>query len=221
MADFFSQPAAALAHRAVPVPARTTPRRSPSTRSPTASSGSQFLEDIAEFFILFQTMYDGFVERAEAVTRTLQDRRTTFVVVSTLEAAPAREAEFFIDALDEPGLPPRRAGAQQGAARVPRRPGRDRRRPGAWPRIPTPIAEQLIEPSPTRRWPAPADAAMVARVLREVGESFLNYRVVATREAEQRAELARKPEIVASVPYFDADICDLAGLLRLGEQIWR
>ena len=69
--------------------------------------------------------------------------------------------------------------------------------------------------------PADADAAMVARVLREVGESFLNYRVVATREAEQQAELARKPEIVASVPYFESDIFDLAGLLRLGEQIWR
>ena len=66
--------------------------------------GSQFLADIAEFFILFQTMYDGFVERAEAVTRTLQDRRTTFMVVSTLEAAPAREAEFFIDALEGRGF---------------------------------------------------------------------------------------------------------------------
>ena len=32
--------------------------------------GSQFLADIAEFFVLFQSMYDGFVERAEAVTRT-------------------------------------------------------------------------------------------------------------------------------------------------------
>ena len=29
--------------------------------------GSQFLSDIAEFFILFQSMYDGFVERAKAV----------------------------------------------------------------------------------------------------------------------------------------------------------
>src|SRR5436853_430443 len=63
--------------------------------------GSQFLQDIAEFFLLFQTMYDGFVERAEAVTRLLHDKRTTFVVVSTLEAAPLREAEFFIDALGE------------------------------------------------------------------------------------------------------------------------
>ena len=62
--------------------------------------GTQFLADIAEFFILFQTMYAGFVERAEAVKRTLQDPRTTFMVVTTLDAAPAREAEFFIDALE-------------------------------------------------------------------------------------------------------------------------
>ena len=66
--------------------------------------GSQFLEDIAEFFLLFQTMYDGFVERAKAVTRMLADQRTTFVVVSTLESAPVREAEFFIDALEDRGL---------------------------------------------------------------------------------------------------------------------
>ena len=45
--------------------------------------GSQFLEDIAEFFILFQTMYAGFVERAEARRPALlHDKRTTFIVVS-------------------------------------------------------------------------------------------------------------------------------------------
>src|SRR6188472_546799 len=66
--------------------------------------GSKFLEDIAEFFLLFQTMYEGFVDRAKAVTRTLEDQRTSFVVVSTLESAPVREAEYFIDALDERGL---------------------------------------------------------------------------------------------------------------------
>ena len=58
-------------------------------------------------------------------------------------------------------------------------------------------------------------------MLKEVGESFLNYQVVAKRESEQRAELARIPEVVATVPYFDSDIYDLAGLVRLGEQIWR
>src|SRR4029079_16819472 len=66
--------------------------------------GSQFLQDIAEFFVLFQSMYDGFVERACAVERLLEDHRTTFVVVSTLEAAPVREADFFIKALDKKGF---------------------------------------------------------------------------------------------------------------------
>jgi hypothetical protein len=28
------------------------------------------------------------------------------------------------------------------------------------------------------------------------------------------------PEVVAAVPYFDSDIHDLAGLLRLGESLW-
>ena len=63
--------------------------------------GTQFLEDIAQFFILFQTMYDGFVERARAVHRLMADRRTSFIVVSTLEAVPLREAEFFAQALKE------------------------------------------------------------------------------------------------------------------------
>ena len=58
-------------------------------------------------------------------------------------------------------------------------------------------------------------------MLETVGESFLNYQVVAKREAEQRASLARSPDVVAAVPYFDADIHDLAGLLQLGDKIWR
>src|SRR5258708_18709802 len=57
--------------------------------------GSQFLQDIAEFFLNFQSMYDGFVTRANAVERLLHDRRTTFAVVTTLEAAPLHEAERF------------------------------------------------------------------------------------------------------------------------------
>ena len=102
--------------------------------------GTQFLEDIAEFFILFQTMYAGFVERAEAVTRLLSDRRTTFVVVSTLEAAPVREAEFFSAELTAASCISG-ARAQQGAARVPARrqdrqagPVDGRPRPASWPR---------------------------------------------------------------------------------------
>jgi anion-transporting ArsA/GET3 family ATPase len=173
--------------------------------------GSQFLEDIAEFFSLFQTMAPGFVERAEAVSNVLGDRRTTFVVVSTLEAAPLHEAEYFIDALDQRKL-------HLGALVLNKVLPAYLRRTAT-----TGVAKALCSRSEELA-EAATDAGPpedVARVLRTVGESFLNYQVVAKREAEQRASLARSPEVVATVPYFDADIHDLAGLLALGEQIWR
>ena len=172
--------------------------------------GTQFLQDIAEFFILFQTMYDGFVERAEAVTRLLLDKRTTFMVVSTLEAAPLREAEFFIEVLTEKRF---HLGAvvlnkvlpdylqSEEAARV---------------------AERLVSEADkvAAGFDDVAQPAQVERVLREVAESFLNFQVVARREAEQRSELAVAPDVVAAVPFFDTDIYDLGGLLRLGDCIW-
>ncbi len=177
--------------------------------------GSQFLEDIAEFFLLFQSMYDGFVERAKAVTRVLGDRRTTFVVVSTLESAPVREAEFFIDEL-------RRRKLHLGAIvlnKVLPDSLRDRDATTSAKRLandaPT-VAKALLEAMPDA-----ADERMLDRVLREIGESFLNFQVVATREAETMAELAATPDVVATVPYFDSDIYDLQGLLRLGERLWR
>jgi anion-transporting ArsA/GET3 family ATPase len=174
--------------------------------------GSKFLEDIAEFFLLFQSMYAGFVDRAKAVTRTLEDSRTTFVVVSTLESAPVREAEFFIDALEERGL---HLGAVVLNKVLPSL-FLDKQATGAA-RALCARSEELATDLPSSIGEPP----LVGRVLHEVGESFLNFQVVAKREAEVRAELSASPEVVAAVPYFDHDITDLAGLLALGEQIWR
>jgi anion-transporting ArsA/GET3 family ATPase len=173
--------------------------------------GSQFLEDVAEFFSLFQSMYDGFVRRAEAVTRLLHDRRSTFMVVSTLEPAPLREAEAFIEALSERRfhlgavvlnkvLPPYLR--DEAAASLAERLRREAR----------PVAEAVA--------PGVGEPREVARVLKEVAESFLNFAVVARREAEQQAELAVAPEVVASAPFFDTDVYDLRGLLDLGARIW-
>jgi anion-transporting ArsA/GET3 family ATPase len=174
--------------------------------------GSKFLEDIAEFFLLFQTMYAGFVDRAKAVTRTLEDSRTSFVVVSTLESAPVREAEFFVDALEDRGL-------HLGAVVL------NKVLPGWFlDKEATAAAKALCARSDALAAELPeaiGEPHQVGRVLREVGESFLNFQVVAKREAEMRAELSAAPEVVAAVPYFDHDITDLAGLLDLGEQIWR
>ena len=174
--------------------------------------GTQFLEDIAQFFILFQTMYDGFVERARAVQRLLADRRTSFVVVSTLEAVPLREAEFFAQALTERKL-------HLGAIVLNKvLPGYLRDPDGAM------VAERLCERAEElAKGLAPALEApeqQLRRVLAEVGQSYVDYRVVAQREAEQQAELGTVPETLVSVPYFDTDVYDLAGLARLGEKLF-
>ena len=176
--------------------------------------GSQFLEDIAEFFGLFQTMAPGFVARAEAVSRVLADRRTSFMVVSTLEAAPLHEAEFFIDALEERKL-------HLGALVVNKVLPAYLRRTAT-----TGVARRMVtEAEAVAAGLAESgdvgDPGDVARVLSTVGESFLNYQVVAKREAEQRASLAHSPDVTAAVPYFESDIADLTGLLALGDQIWR
>lgn len=180
--------------------------------------GTEFMSDISEFFILFQTMYDGFVERSKAVGRLLSDRRTTFVVVSTLEATPLREAEFFAEQLTArklhlgaivlnkvlPDYLQGRAGARVAEAM------KDR-------------AEDLateLAPVVGAGDAALADPAQIARVLTEVADSYLNFQVVALREMEERASLAVAPDVLTTVPFFDTDIYDLSGLLRLGEQIW-
>jgi len=180
--------------------------------------GTQFLADIAEFFILFQSMYDGFVARAGSVTRLLSDRRTTFVVVSTLETVPLREAEFFAAELTRRKL---HLGAIVLNKVLP-----DTLRSAEA----TAVAERLRDASAeVAEAVVPALSAVdaelgradqVQRVLAEVAESFLNFRVVAVREAEARSHLATSPDVLATAPFFDTDIFDLSGLLRLGGAVW-
>jgi len=172
--------------------------------------GGQFLEDIGEFFLNFQTLYEGFVARAKSVEALLHDRRTTFVVVSTLEAAPLREAEFFISELAarklhlgavvlNKTLPDYLQGSAGDAAAR------------ALVTDPGPAAEAAAAAAPE------LDPATAARVLATIAESFLNFEVAAKREAELRGELGRLSAPILRVPAFEEDIHDLRGLARLGE----
>jgi anion-transporting ArsA/GET3 family ATPase len=170
--------------------------------------GTQFLADISEFFILFQSMYAGFVERAEAVTRLLSDRRTTFMVVSTLEATPVREAEFFSAELMARKLHLGAVVLNKVLPEYLRDFKADKLAQSMLGRA-TELADGLTD-----------DPVVAARVVAEVAESFLNFGVVARREAEQQAELRGAPDVLVTVPYFEADIYDMAGLLQLGAQVW-
>ena len=170
--------------------------------------GTQFLADISEFFILFQSMYEGFVERAEAVTRLLSDRRTTFMVVSTLEATPVREAEFFSAELMARKLHLGAVVLNKVLPEYLRDPRTDK------------LAQSIASHSDELAQGLTDDPVVAGRVLGEVAESFLNFGVVARREAEQQAELKGAPDVLVTIPFYDADIYDMGGLLQLGAQVW-
>jgi anion-transporting ArsA/GET3 family ATPase len=170
--------------------------------------GSQFLQDIAEFFLNFQSMYDGFVTRSRSVEALLHDKRTTFVVVTTLEDAPLREGEQFCDELVQRDFHlgalvlnktlPGAVFGPEGASSAARLRADAAR-----------IASKLTTLGPD------ADASATARVLTTIGTAFENFAVVARREEELRHELRTRPDVVVDVPVYADEIADLGGLARI------
>jgi len=172
--------------------------------------GSRFLQDIAEFFILFQAMERGFVRHATEVEKILSDPRTTFVVVSTLEAAPTHEATYLARAIARRDLSlgaivanrvlPKsftNRAAKQSARKLVKVAGGS-------------LAERLADTIDT-------DRADVEHVLTELGERFDDVSVVATREAERQSELAALSSLLVSVPVLDRDVSNLDDLLEMSD----
>ena len=170
--------------------------------------GSHFLEDIADFFVLFQAMERGFVQRAREVESLLEDPRTSFVIATTLETAPSHEARFLAEELvrrrmslgaivTNRVLPERLAdpAASASAATLLER---------ADGPLATDVAARLA-----------ADVAVVASVLRHVASRFDDLALSAARESDRRAELEVLAPALLNVPWLTDDIHDLAGLARI------
>ena len=177
--------------------------------------GSRFLQDIAEFFVLFQAMEKGFVEHARQVEKLVGDPRTTFVVVSTLEAAPTHEATYLVRALDRRDLHlgaiiANRVLPAEFTSKSANRAARKLSRESATSELVSDLAEALDE-----------DPSDVAHVLRELGDRFADIAVVATRESERQAELAELTSLMVSVPVLDRDVNDLGDLVEMGQAFER
>jgi anion-transporting ArsA/GET3 family ATPase len=170
--------------------------------------GSRFLQDVADFFVLFQAMETGFVRRAKEVEALLVDPRTAFVVVTTLETAPSYEARFLARALLDRGmsvgaiianrvLPDSLAGsdAAESASRLLEQADGD---------LATAVAEEL---GATRK--------EVSAVLTQIATRFDDVALVAARESDRRSELADLSPVLLTVPWLSGDIHDLAGLAAL------
>ncbi|MEO6123402.1 MAG: ArsA-related P-loop ATPase, partial [Ilumatobacteraceae bacterium] len=177
--------------------------------------GSRFLQDIAEFFVLFQTMEKGFVARAREVERLLADPRTSFLVVSTLEAAPAHEAVFLANALTERHLPLGGVVINRAMPAIMREP------------VVADAATKLAAVIQNKKLATSlglvldAEPTVVQNLLGEIAGSFHDIAMVATREAERRHELERLAPFTAIAPALSHDIHNLKSLLELGDHLWR
>lgn len=68
--------------------------------------GDDFLTQIIEFFTLFAKLRPAFVARATAVGERLEDKTTTYAVVTTTDPLVADGCQDLIDELDRRGLAP-------------------------------------------------------------------------------------------------------------------
>jgi anion-transporting ArsA/GET3 family ATPase len=168
--------------------------------------GSRFLQDIAEFFVLFQAMESGFVRRAREVEALLVDPRTAFIVVTTLETAPSHEARFLAQSLTARDmslgaivanrvLPEELAGSEAATSAATLLELADGE-------LARDVAETL----------GGVSVKQTSTVLTQVAARFDDLALVAARESDRRSELAALAPVMLSVPWMSGDIHDVAGL---------
>jgi anion-transporting ArsA/GET3 family ATPase len=152
--------------------------------------GLQFLQDLSEFFLAFESMYDGFKQRAARVHSLLREPSSGFVMVAGPSPLALEEALYFHRRLTEKGMP----FVAFVVNRVHVDPARDARaRRRGRPALRPELAERLLE---TLR-----EQQVLARVER---------RAVARLEVDTR----ERPLLV---PELEQDVHDLRGLAEFAE----
>jgi anion-transporting ArsA/GET3 family ATPase len=156
--------------------------------------GVQFLQDLSEFFLAFEGMYEGFKERAAQVQALLRDPDSAFVLVAAPTKASLDEALFFHRRLDEAGMP--------FVGFVVNRVHPDPAATGG--------------PARARGTPAKVDRDLKRRLV----EVFQDQQALARAERRHIAELGEKVAApIVLVPERETDVHDLRGLKEVGETI--
>jgi anion-transporting ArsA/GET3 family ATPase len=155
--------------------------------------GLEFLQDLSEFFLAFESMYDGFKERANRVHTLLREASSGFVLVAAPTPLALEEALYFHRRLTEKEMPflafiVNRVHPEPGRAATRRR-GRN---------------------------PASIDPGLAAKLV----ETFREQQTLAAVEQRAVARLevdARERPIL--VPEFEQDIHDVKGLAEFAETV--
>ncbi|MCG6925571.1 MAG: AAA family ATPase [Acidobacteria bacterium] len=153
--------------------------------------GLEFLQDLSEFFLAFESMYDGFKERATRVHALLREGSSGFVLVAAPAPLALEEALYFHRRLTEKEMPFLAFIVNRVHPAAGRSTGRGRRHR----LVPPPLASKLVETFREQQTLAGVEQRAVARL------------EVDTRE---------KPILV---PEFEQDIHDLQGLAAFADTV--
>jgi anion-transporting ArsA/GET3 family ATPase len=158
-------------------------------------TGVDMLSELSRFFRSLTGILDGFGERTRAVQRLLRSPESAFLVVSSPEAEPTREAIYLLGRLAETGMP------------VPDLIVNRVHVDGLGGHSPEDLAAEL----------APSLGEDLAR---RAASNLADFDVLVRRDRDSIAELSRvagsEPTLVG---HLDQEVQDLLGLARIAEQL--
>ncbi|WP_028314726.1 ArsA family ATPase [Desulfatibacillum aliphaticivorans] len=68
------------------------------------ATGKETLADIADFFLVFEGLYDGFKARAARVRELMEEDGTAFLLVTSPQSGSLSEADFFVERIEQEGM---------------------------------------------------------------------------------------------------------------------
>jgi anion-transporting ArsA/GET3 family ATPase len=161
-------------------------------------TGVEVLEDLSEFFQAFSGMVGGFRERAKRVNELLANPETCFLVVCAPQGEPITEAVYFHRKLVEAELP--FGGVIVNKVHY----------ESELPAYDESLDRELVD--------ALGDEDLARRVI----SNFDDYRAIAARDQRniKRLTAEMRARLVIQVPYLDADVHDLDGLMRINDYLF-
>jgi anion-transporting ArsA/GET3 family ATPase len=189
--------------------------------------GSNALEQLSSFFLDFQLLYDGFVERAQEVDQMLHSASAGFVVVTTPEESPTTEARSLLSALETRGFAVSCVVMNRSLPDEVFSEDADR------------VASELIarsgalahELSATRVHTSADDGRAVSslhgeeqitsRVLVELATCYDTLRAMKSMEELQVRRIPLPEQALLRAPQLEGDIASLDRLGLLGASLWR
>jgi anion-transporting ArsA/GET3 family ATPase len=160
-------------------------------------TGVDLLGELSRFFRSLTGVIDGFGERTRGVSALLRSPQTSFLIVTSPESEPAREARFLAGRLESEGMRPDELIVNRVHTQSLHGVGEGE-------------LMELIAP------------ALGERLAERVASNLTDFDLLARRDRETIATLAqatdgRSPIVVA---HLDEDVQDLLGLARVAEQLF-